>query len=154
MAIVTGTISSVKDQWGKWNINVNGNWYSTKQEWWKGAPPEEGQEVSFDDGGRNFIKNFKVTGSAPAGGSAPAPAAGGGNMGGGQRYQKTFPIAALDPARAINRQNALTNSVNFHSGQDGVDADQIIHTARLFEAYTTGDLDEEEVKAAMAAMGG
>ena len=44
----------------------------------------------------------------------------------------------------IVRQNALTNAVNFHANIEGLgEIDDIIATAREFEAYTSGDLDRE-----------
>lgn len=151
MGTVTGVISNTNDNYGKVNICVEGKWYSTKKEWWKGPDPVTGMEVTFDDGGRNYIKGFKVSSS----GSAPAPTGGSSSPAPARRYEKTFPIAALDPARAINRQNALTNAVNYCSqGEAQVSPDEVIDVARMFEAYTTGDLDAQEVEEAMKAMEG
>jgi hypothetical protein len=149
MALVTGTVDATNDNYGKVNINVAGKWYSTKREWWKGNDPVVGDNVTFDDGGRNYIKNYKVSSGAPA------PASGGGSAP-PRRYEKTFPIAALDPSRAINRQNALTNAVNFVTTTAVPEAspDDVIQVARLFEAYTTGDLDAEEAQAMLDSMGG
>jgi hypothetical protein len=68
-----------------------------------------------------------------------------------------FPIPALDGQRAIVRQNSLTNAVKFAEFHpcDGDTTDErvneIIRVARKFEAYSCGDLDQEEVEAEMAA---
>lgn len=72
-----------------------------------------------------------------------------------------FPIPALDGQRAIVRQNALTNArelvaLNYagkcYSFEELEEyARDIIKIARQFEAYSCGDLDQEEVEAEMAA---
>lgn len=68
MATVTGTIEAVSHKFGKFGINVDGQWYNTKQEWAPNPEPSKGDTVSFDDGGKNFIKKLKVVGGAPSGG--------------------------------------------------------------------------------------
>jgi hypothetical protein len=73
-----------------------------------------------------------------------------------------FPIPALDGQRAIVRQNALTNARELvqqtikvgGTFDAGPTVDTIIDIARRFEAYTTGDADVEQVKAAMADAAG
>lgn len=74
---------------------------------------------------------------------------------------KPFPIPALHGDRAIIRQNALTNSRELITSLPGhfldMDkaytpkeiADMIINVARMFEAYSAGDIDME---AAMAEL--
>jgi hypothetical protein len=75
---------------------------------------------------------------------------------------RVFPIPALDASRAINRQNALTNARELiecfvHPGDGTPDwniefaVQRIIETARMFEAYTCGDLDMQEVEEEEAA---
>lgn len=67
-----------------------------------------------------------------------------------QQVPKTFPIDPLAPERAINRQNALTNAVNYvhYAAQHDVlplaPPEEVILIAREFEAYTTGDSDAAE----------
>ena len=151
MGQVTGTVAATNDNYGKVNIQVNGGWYSTKKEWWKGPEPAAGDEVSFDDGGKNYIKYFKSTGKG-TGSAAPSGGASGGAkapVGG-----RTFPVAPLAPERTINRQNALTNAVNFFGSGSAKDVStsEVIGAARLFEAYTTGDLDQQEAEAQASAM--
>lgn len=72
MALVTGTIEAVSHKFDKFSINVNGEWYSTKQEWAPSPEPNKGDTVSFDNGGKKFIKKLKVVGS----GGAPSSSGG------------------------------------------------------------------------------
>lgn len=148
MGQVTGTVAATNDNYGKVNIQVNGGWYSTKKEWWKGPEPAAGDEVSFDDGGKNYIKYFKITGKG-SGSAAPSGGASGGAKApvGGD----TFPVAPLSPKRTINRQNALTNAVKYLEGVEATEK-RVVEVARYFEAYTTGDLDQQEAEAQAAAM--
>lgn len=70
MAMVNGVVEGVSTKFeGKVGILVNGKWYNTKTEWAPSPLPNKGDNVSFDDGGKNFIKKLKVTGGAPAAGS-------------------------------------------------------------------------------------
>lgn len=73
---------------------------------------------------------------------------------------KVFPVPLFHGDRSIIRQNSLTNArevycsstVVVSSSNTDELADQIIHLARKFEAYSAGDLDraqaEEEMNAA------
>lgn len=150
MSKVTGVIDNMNDNYNKVNILVNGTWYSTKQEYYKGPTLSTGMTVSFDDGGAKFLKYVKAeeagavaTAAAPAVGKAPA-------MGG-----RTFPVGALAPERTINRQNALTNAVNYTKDSELTHTvDSVINIARQFEAYTTGDLDLAEVEASLKELEG
>jgi hypothetical protein len=148
MGQVTGTVAATNDNYGKVNIQVDGGWYSTKKEWWKGEEPSVGDEVSFDDGGKNYIKYFKITGK----GAAPS----GGSSSGGPKAPvgRQFPVAPLAPERTINRQNALTNAVKYVAGIDLAlsSKEEVVAIARYFEAYTTGDLDAQEASAQATAM--
>lgn len=156
MAKVTGVVEQFENpnRFGKVSVKVNGTYYSTKPEWWKGGTPAVGDTVEFDDGGAKYIKYFKILGS---GGGAPAAASGGskapartGGSGG-----RTFPVGETAPERTINRQNALTNAVAFLNGVgagEAVTPDDVIELARLFEGYTTGSLDALEAELAQQAM--
>lgn len=155
MPIVRGTVERINnpDQFGKCSMLVVGKWYSTKPEWLK-VVVNKGDNVEFDDGGKNYIKQLKVvggnTGSYPNDSVAPKQAAFG------------FPLSATDKGRAINRQNALTNAVNLMgtflscgkklptSLTDS--ANEVVEVARIFESYTTGDSDMEEVEKALKEM--
>lgn len=89
--------------------------------------------------------------SAPA--ARPAPASGG--------YSKPFPIPPLHGDRAIIRQNSLTNAreawVAKHGGKvfemSADAAMEIVHIARVFEAYSCGDMDMEMAKEMAASSG-
>ena len=107
-------------------------------------------------------KNITVVGggsvSVP---SASAPRSGGGASRGG--YDRVFPVPALSPERAIIRQNALTNARELYVGSgdpkklSAVDlndaAHHIIEIARIFESYSTGDIDKAMAMAEVAAEG-
>lgn len=135
MSIVTGVVEGCHTKWEKYNILVNGTWYSTKLEW-ANCQPAEGDTVNFDDGGKNFMKNCAIITS---GGNAPASAAP--KAAPAKAYSAPtagFPMGANDKSRAINRQNALTNAVNYAKDAS---PETIISFARYFESYTTGTLD-------------
>lgn len=153
MGLVTGQVTNKHNNYSKVNICVNGTWYSQKEEWWNGPQPEAGDNVSFDDGGRNYIKNFKNLGGADPVASTSATTASSAAPK-KEFIPDSFPMAALAPKRSINRQNALTNAVNFSSRSDEIRTpDQIIEVARSFEAYTTGDVDMEEALNAKESLG-
>lgn len=165
MAIVTGTIERTNDNYGKFNMAVNGKWYSTKPEWLS-VVPNQGDTVEFDDGGRNYIKKLRVVGGGGSTPTATTPASSEQTTELPPHYMiakgymnkiQTFPIPADHPDRAITRQNALTNAVNYACSTMDKDSpstvSEVIEIARMFEAYTTGDLDVEEAKQAMQAMG-
>ena len=74
-----------------------------------------------------------------------------------------FPIPALDGQRAIVRQNSVTNATNLvghfiDSGMDiGSDMDiatRIVSIAKVFEEYSTGDLDAKLADEAMKEING
>jgi len=152
MSTVRGTVDKVNipDQYGKASILVNGKWYNTRPDWLP-TTPSQGDTVEFDDGGRNYIKKLKVVSSggpvaSSSSGNTPTPTGG-----------RTFPVGVTAPERTINRQNALTNAVNYynHTGRVGdVSPEDVIDTARIFEEYTTGDLDLREATEAMDTLQG
>jgi len=150
MTTTTGTIEAVTHKFEKFNVLLDdGKWYSTKLEWAPSPAPVKGDVVTFDSGatGKYFSK-VRITGSG--GGTAPSGSPSAGSV--KAPTGRSFPVAALAPERTINRQNALTASVNYAA--EGTSPEGIIELARYFESYTTGDLDVEEAKAAMDAMGG
>ena len=127
------------------SFEVDGEWYSGGFKPWE---VDKGDEVRVtweeNDKGYKQVKGIAVKAkgapAAPANTGVPRPG-------------RSFPIDALAPERTINRQNALTAAVALTVGlkdslPEGEDAREVvISTARLFEAYTTGDLDREEAMA-------
>jgi hypothetical protein len=71
---------------------------------------------------------------------------------------KVFPIPLLHGDRAIVRQNSVTNATkamgDFISDKDGISiedyASEILRVARMFEAYSCGDLDAQAAEAMVA----
>ena len=62
MATVNGVVENVSTKFGKYSIQVNGNWYGTKEEW-ATVKPNKGDTVEFDDGGGKFMKRVRIVGS-------------------------------------------------------------------------------------------
>lgn len=153
MATVSGAVEAVSTKFGKFGVLIGGKWYNTKPEWLT-ETPNKGDMVEFDDGGRNYIKKLVIKSS----GGGEAPTSGGSSHSSSPRSGggRTFPVAPTAPERTINRQNALTNAVNFANlnKDTGYSPEDILEVARIFEAYTTGDLDVLEAEAAMQAMEG
>jgi hypothetical protein len=96
--------------------------------------------------------------ASPAPVSAPAASTGGSTTAPRQSYsgggKGVFPIPPLDGQRSIVRQNALTNARELLVGTAGfADASpegmaaEVIRIAKVFERYTAGDMDLEEVQA-------
>lgn len=151
MTQTTGTIEAITDKFGKFNVLLDdGKWYSTKMEWAPKFELHKGDVISFDAGPTGkYLQKVKKTGSAPiGGGSSNGPSAAPQKAVQG----RTFPVGALAPERTINRQNALTNAVAYCS--DETSPEDVVATARIFEAYTTGDLDAIEAEEAMKALEG
>lgn len=153
MTMVTGTVTGKSDKFGKYSLVLdNGQWYGTKMEW---APKFEinvGDVITFDSGptGKYLQKVKKTGGGAPTGATSPPAAPQKAVQG------RTFPVGALAPERTINRQNALTNAVAYvsNSSMEEATPEEVIEVAKMFEAYTTGDLDAVEAKEAMAMLEG
>ena len=151
MATVSGVVEMFENpnRWGKVSIKINGAYYNTQPAYWKGPFPSVGDTVEFDDGGKNYIKNFKILPAGSA--SASTAAVGSSKPASGSAGGRTFPVGPLAPERTINRQNALTNAVAFfnataESTGSSATPDDVIAVARMFESYTTGDLDVEEAQ--------
>jgi hypothetical protein len=105
-------------------------------------------------------KNITVVGGG--GISVPTPSAPRSSGGGGRTgYDRVFPVPALSPERAIIRQNALTNARELYAATHGgkpftfgeTAAMNIIDVARIFEAYSTGDIDKAAAMAEVAKEG-
>ena len=142
----------------------DGNWYKcgfTKPKCSEGDTIDV--NVKETDYGSEITdpKNITIVGgggvSVPTTGT-PSRSGGGGRTG----YDRVFPVPALSPERAIIRQNALTNARELYVGTltgkketlalDDA-AQHIIDIARIFEAYSTGDIDKAEAMAEVAKEG-
>ncbi len=139
MTQVTGVVNKVGTKWGKVSVEVGGNWYSTKLEWWHEKNtdlPCQGDEVTFDDGGKNYLKNYQVlnaSGNAPHNPVNQAPASG------GSAPARTASVSDDARQSAIIRQNALTNAVNYTVGTNAENSpEDVVELAKVFYAYTSG----------------
>lgn len=105
-------------------------------------------------------KNITIVGGGGVSVPSASPVRSGGTASRGG-YDRVFPVPALSPERAIIRQNALTNARELYVGtldtKKGVSLDDaakhIIEVARIFEAYSTGDIDKAAAMAEVAAEG-
>ena len=97
---------------------------------------------NIDHASVRLLKKGEGGSAAPAATSSPARASYG--------SPKVFPIPPLHGDRAIVRQNSITNATKLVSdalcnGKKEVDlaaaAEQIISIARMFEAYSCGDIE-------------
>ena len=150
-----------------YSIQADGEWYNYG---FKKPPFNEGDEVNFtftentygkqvdaatvrviNKGSGSPSKAPTSASSAPVGTEVATPPS-------TRSYgppAKVFPIPALHGDRAIVRQNSLTNAVNLCKEYFGEDVDlpgraeEIILIARMFEAYSCGDLDMEAAKKLM-----
>ena len=151
MSTVNGVVKAKSANKFGFGIMVNDKWYNSKYE----INVEKGDEVEFDDGGKSYVRDIKVTkggGGATATGGSTMASKGSGGTG----YARgAFPIPANDGSRAIVRQNSITNAVallvglglKFSDGEDMKEyAYTIINIAREFEKYSSGDLDAELTK--------
>lgn len=148
MSTVTGTVKVCKPSkfgWGLLLEEDESKWYNSKFE----IKASTGDNVTFDDGGKNYVNKLKVnTGGvvAKAGSSSTAPA-----------KMHLLPVP-LDNSRAIIRQNALTNARELYTTcapalpEMDVQAARIIAIARIFENYTSGDADMETALKAIKEM--
>lgn len=145
--MVTGVIEakSGKSSYGTYGIMVGGKWYNSKYE----VKANKGDEVEFDDGGKNYCNKLKVLSGGGGGATTAAPTA-------SRSYSRgKFPIPTDDGQRSIIRQNSLTNAVNFMASVMDYAAAQehmddaiatVVDVARVFESYSAGDLDREAAK--------
>ena len=152
MSTVNGVVKAKSANKFGFGIMVNDKWYNSKYE----INVEKGDEVEFDDGGKSYVRDIKVTkgsgGSAVTTGSTMASK---GSSGTGYA-RGAFPIPANDGSRAIVRQNSITNAVALYTHVVGEVATKpeeleniayaVINIARIFEKYSSGDLDAELTK--------
>src|SRR5512139_1975412 len=112
MATVSGTVKAKSANKFGFGIMVNDKWYNSKFE----LACNKGDEVVFDDGGKTYVRDLKVT-TAGSGGtsSVGSPVASKGASGVGYA-RGVFPIPTNDGSRAIVRQNSITNAVALVTG--------------------------------------
>ena len=135
--MTTSTTSGVIDKISsdRHGIFMGGNWYNNKfKEVDAGISPGDTVEISIKDG--KFWNTVKSVGSGPVSYSAPTAVASS-----KKPVQGGFPVAIDHYSRAIIRQNALTNAVNYYGASAGVNPEEIIKVARFFETYTSGDIE-------------
>lgn len=72
MATVIGEVEAVSTKYDKFSILVDGTWYATKQEWAPSPAPNKGDQVTFDNGGKKYIKKLSIMNSGGGGGSSPS----------------------------------------------------------------------------------
>jgi hypothetical protein len=148
-----------------YSIKCDGEWFSYG---FKKPAFSEGASIEFTFTENTYGKNVDAaslrvissgSGKAPmtpsassseGGGATPAAAPAGRSYG---APAKVFPIPALHGDRAIVRQNSLTNAVNMLKEDKDLAkltgearATYVISVARMFEAYSCGDLDMEMAK--------
>jgi hypothetical protein len=146
MTTVTGVVKAKSANKFGFGIMVNDKWYNSKFE----IGANKGDEVEFDDGGKAYVRDLKVTK-----GGSDATASGGGSMAskgtGGASYARgVFPLAANDGSRSIVRQNSITNAVALYGKlgfPETISSEEaayvVINIARIFEKYSAGDIDAE-----------
>ena len=138
------------------SFKVDGVYYSGGFKKWTA---EKGDEVEItyavNAQGFNDVTKMDVVTSGGLQNAKTSPAADKKYTPKNNYQDRTFPVGPLDPARAINRQNALGNATklyvetlheNVSISDYHVVADEIIEIARRFEAYTTGDIDAAMAK--------
>jgi len=152
MPVIQGTVEAVyhnkvNTQWGEKQtekFKINGQYFSGGFKKW-GANKGDEVELNYDTNskGYNDIKAMIVTAK---GEQSMADNSVGTTVRGSKG--RSFPVDPLAPERTINRQNALTNAVNFCTSfateETPVTTVDVISVAREFEAYTCGDIDKEE----------
>ena len=119
-----------------------------------------GDEIDFQYTENTYGKNVDLTSvqMIKKGTGAPATASASPAKAPYSPPSKVFPIPLLHGDRAIVRQNSVTNATkamgDFVSDKDGISiedyASEILRVARMFEAYSCGDLDAQAAEAMVA----
>lgn len=144
----TGYIKAIRKD-GKGFQLDDGNWYgvfaATQLKANKGDYVEFAYKSVIKNGNeyRNVQGVVSGTAVSPTGGSMREIPEN--NSGGQSRSPLMLPVM-LARERAIIRQNALTNAVQYAGSVNGVTVDVVIGIAREFEAYTSGDYDIETAR--------
>jgi hypothetical protein len=149
MTTVSGFVKAKSANKFGFGIMVNDKWYNSKSE----IGCSKGDEVEFDDGGKNYIRDLKITkGSSDTTTTSSSPMASKGSS--GASYARgVFPLATNDGSRSIVRQNSITNAVALYTSVVGDVVSKpedlenvaysVINIARIFEKYSAGDIDAE-----------
>ena len=135
--MTTSTTSGVIDKISsdRHGIYMGGNWYNNKfKEVDSGISPGDTVEISIKDG--KFWNTVRPVSTGPVSYSAPTAVASS-----KKPVQGGFPVAIDHYSRAIIRQNALTNAVNYCSGSTTIPKEEVVEVARFFETYTSGDIE-------------
>jgi hypothetical protein len=155
--ITTKTVTTKYGPKPAYSIQANGEWFNygfkkptfnigdtidfkfTETTYGKEIDHTSLQMISKGDGKVTIVPSPMTTSPTPPARSSYTPPT------------KPFPIPPLHGDRAIVRQNALTNAreaINSLGSptavEDAAYADRIIAMARMFEAYSCGDLDLAE----------
>lgn len=144
----TGYIKAIRKD-GKGFQLDDGNWYgvfaATQLKANKGDYVEFAYKSVIKNGNeyRNVQGVVSGTAVSPTGGSMREIPEN--NSDGQSRSPLMLPVM-LARERAIIRQNALTNAVQYAGSVNGVTVDVVIGIAREFEAYTSGDYDIETAR--------
>lgn len=120
-----------------------------------------GDEIDFQYTENTYGKNVDLTSvqMIKKGTGAPATASASPAKSAYSPPTKVFPIPPLHGDRAIVRQNSITNATKAiadirnmteFSGTINEYASEIIRVARMFEAYSCGDLDAQAAEAMIA----
>lgn len=139
-----------------YTFKVEGVWYKCG---FKNPQVNVGDVVSFTSNSSTYGEEVDMTtfSKTAAGAGAPLPKA----VGTAAPYTPSkgvFPVPVFDGQRSIIRQNALTNARELFASAAGNkpfaysddSALRIIEVARIFESYTTGDIDVEELQKEIA----
>lgn len=170
MTVMKGTIEAMSRDGKRFKLEEDGKWYSAFSAAQMGKAAR-GDSVVFsytsraNPSGDPFLnvkgnvdvvnEPFPVAGSVtPSTGAVPKNS----SPAGGKWAGRQFPVGPLDPERSIIRQNSLghaTEMVNFYGTDAKTSAEcaaEIIEIARMFEAYSAGDLDREIADEAVKLM--
>lgn len=110
MATVTGTVEAVSTKFGKFSVLINEKWYNTKQEWAPKPLPTKGDQITFDDGGKNYLSKCKVVGSSTKTGVS------GGSGGGGKGGYNPM---GVELGQAMNLAMTVAMSAGGEPGSEG-----------------------------------
>lgn len=159
-----GTVDTMGRDGKRFKLEEDGQWYSAFATSQLPRDIEVGSYVSFtyvEKGEYRNIKGNVTLATAPAstpmtGAGIVAPVATGGFVDAKGFVRKMFPVPPLHPDRSIIRQNSLTHATTvlrdrgWKADNCQEYAEAAIDVARIFEAYSTGELDNELAEAEIA----
>ena len=138
--LCTGTIEAISKDGKRFLLTETNKWYSCFA-----ASQMKGQrgdtvEFNFDTvvKGANTYQNVK--GNVRVVGTSARPVEGSSEGRDSPRMPMGLLPVQLARERAIIRQNALTAAVNYCGGP-GTSPSEVLDIARIFESYTSGDMD-------------